>query len=934
MYPSRRRPARLILFTLFILSLAACGGSSTKEPDPDGTPTAEPTSEPTAEPTAESTTEPTAEPTAEPTTEPTAEPTVEPTVEPTTEPTPEPTPTPEPVLYKIELQGRGEVFNTLGETRTFSARAYKTNGDEVTPTLTWHSSQPTVIDVDPVTGVATALSLGSATIYATADGVQSNQLTSVVSQYQSGIETIDPADVVTGPTRLPGADEAEVYEPGVQFQVVIAGSAPLPTVDAVVISEGDTPFAGRVVSVADDGNGDTLVTLAIPAIHEVFDNLVIDEEIELQTADLVVDEGLSDYFDARYNADGSLTLMPKVETIEAYAYAETVRKPVGTGVGDPYFPFDCSIAPAMDLSSVPIKLDLGSNAIDISTDYSVPFSYNTSTGLEILAVRGEAKVEFKFKMALTAAFEAKFSCKLEVGQISIPMPGLLSFLVATNLKFGIGGEVGGKIKVADIGVEQKSTAELTVEYGYYNPSECQGGGGEGDSGGLDKVTIVAPQKVEGVCGFGGDVQTKSGTTFELDKTPGSFSEIANDMTLEPSVAGFGYTEVAVGNPLMKFLALNLLEIRAGGVQAGNFALVSGQIANTSYKSDYKLSLEVVAKPGSDVEKALSFFKVVSVGKPQLKYSIPLTTSPAAEGSLYVTLGNETPEAKTYKQGDTLNFDVQLNGTTVNYLPLVYNVKAIQVYKKNANGAPTLIASQVAEDDQLSFQLPWVADSDGDLEGSFYGFVTTRLFPVPYLEALELGHFIHGDDGLVLKRHSLYMHSNCVESINIPGGGWDYVDCGSTPLVEHTSTEPGMLSDDVGLIKGSSRVYNENNKGVFEVDYQFSDTNDGNDNTLNTAISQTYVSFYNKEDATCTVENNLVGEGTIGGPTISYVLDDAATGKYVFGENHGDYGMELEDSHTFAGGQLHTLRFIINVPSELAVVSGHASLKILCDRVFH
>ncbi|TVZ41394.1 hypothetical protein P886_0739 [Alteromonadaceae bacterium 2753L.S.0a.02] len=922
MYPFRHKPPARLFFVMLLLStlLAACGGGgSSKEPDPDADPTAVPTAEPTSEPTVE----PTAEPTTEPTTEPTSEP--------TTEPTTEPTPTPEPVLYKIELQGRGKIFSNLGDTHSFTAKAFKTDGTEVTPALTWHSSKPEVVDVDPLTGIATALTNGSATIYATADGVQSNQLTNVVTQYQAGIETIAPEDVVTGPARLPGADEAEVYEPGVEFAVVIAGTAPAPTVDAIVISEGENPFAGRVVAVADDGNGNTLVTLAIPAIHEVFDNLVIDEDIKLEAANLVVDENLADYFDARFNADGSLTLIPIVEEIETFAYAESFQKPpVGTSATNPYFPFDCSISPVIDLTTIPIKLDLGANAIEISTDFSVPFVYNSSTGLEKLAVRGEAKVEFKFKMAITAAYESKFTCKLEVGTLSIPMPGLLSFLVATNLNFGIAGEIGGKIKIADVGVEQKSTAELTAEYGFYNPSECQSGGGE--EGGLDKPGTL--QKVDGVCGFGGEVTTKSGTTFSLDKPAGSFSELANDITLEPVVGGYGYTEVAVGNPVLSFLSLNLLEIRAGAAQTGNFGLISGQIANTSYKSDYKLALEVIAKPGSDVEKALSFFKVVSVGKPQLKYSLPLTTSPAADGSLYVTLESETPETNTYQPGDVLTFDVKLNQTTLNYLPFIYNVKEIQVYKKNENAAPTLIASEIAEDDQLSFQLSWTATAEGELDGQFYAFVTTRLFPVPFLEALELGHFIHGDDGLVLKKHSLYMHSSCVETIFIPGNAPDYVDCGSVPLEYHLSTEPGALSDSVNLISGSSKVYNENNKGVFEINYQFSSPSSSDDNFLKTAYSETYVNFYSKEETTCSLENNLGTYGTENSDKVSYVLDSINDFQGIFGSDHGSFGTQLETSHTFAAGQTHNLRFTITVGDGLQLSDGQASLKIICDRVFH
>lgn len=751
-----------------------------------------------------------------------------------------PPPVSDPVLIKIEIESEGKVLRELGSTHTFYAKAFNTLGEELRPTLTWQTSNSEVIHLDEASGLVTALKHGSATVYAESEGVRSNPVLVVVSQYQPEVDVIAPQHVLVGPQLVTGVDEPAVYEPGIEFEVELDATAGIPEVGGLIAQDEENPFVGRVVSVEETSAGNLRVILAVPTVPEVFSNLLIDEEFKLQNPNIEFEESLSDYFETAVNVDGSVTLTPKVEQISALAtpmrpgyfnYASKAQAfnlsaaPVGT-FANPFHPFLCSFSPEKDLSAIPIRLDLGSNAINITTDFSVPFIYKDT--LEKLAVRGEAKAEFKFKASLTAAVEGKFTCKLAVGQFSIPMPGLLGFLISTNLKYGIGGDMGLKVKVADIGFEQKSTAELKAEYGYYNPPECQnsppisGGGGEGE--GIDSEATGGEFQPVGNdpvfsanCGFKGEVESKSSSNFVVDNTYPEFTldEILQDLTIEPTISGFGYTEVTVGNPLFKKLSLSLLEIRAGATLAGNFAVPTAQIVNASYKSDYKSTLDILAKPGSDVDKALSFFKIVSVGKPQIKFSFPRATSPAASGPLFV---ENTNGKEAYLEGDQLNFHVLLDETKVNFLPTVYNVDEIQVYKKVAGSAPQLITQMEAEDEQLDFNMSWTADSTGAISDEFFAFVTTDLFPVPFIDGLELGKFVPNNALIVDSLEAdINIHCFTADDFFAPA---DYA-CSVDDRDQRGSIgELSLAANSSGAShQATSKIYNEGQdetaKGVFE-----------------------------------------------------------------------------------------------------------------------
>lgn len=47
---------------------------------------------------------------------------------------------------------------------------------------------------------------------------------------------------------------------------------------------------------------------------------------------------------------------------------------------------------------------------------------------------------------------------MEIGQINVPTGGPLGFLIGMQVSYGVGAEIGGKLKLADAGIELKGSA--------------------------------------------------------------------------------------------------------------------------------------------------------------------------------------------------------------------------------------------------------------------------------------------------------------------------------------------------------------------------------------------------------------------------------------------------------------------------------------------
>lgn len=733
----------------------------------------------------------------------------------------------EPVLARIVIEGDSLMFTETGATRSLKSRGYDNNGDAMDIAVTWHSSGSDQVHIDASSGVVTSIANGSAVITASADGIESNPLTAVVTTLQSGVQAINDASIIEGPEAAPNAPDT--YGVGYPFTVILDKSITVPQVGDLLAANGDTPFAGRVTAVSQDTQGNYLLTLEIVAVNEIFADFNMDEEIKLANAPLTINPQLEEYFVVDQKTNGEVVLTPRQESLRTYAVPESATgkaaKPLGT-VANPYYPYKCSYSPSSVGDLLPIKIDLGNQTTTIKQDLSLPLIISPTRGVEKAALRGEISLSRKFKFAVTAAFEAKISCMMEVYQIDIPLPGALGFLVGVQVPIGIGGELSAKIKVADVGVEPEVVVKATAEAGYYNPPACdttpEPDPGPSDGPPVTDRPAARTASKDGVCGFDISFDLDPDLKLNLDRptTGTSLATLANDVTLEPKAMVFGYAILGFGNKYFSVFSTEFLELRVGPYLSANLATANGQIVNDGYKSSYGLGGEGVLKPGSTVAAAMKLLGgTLNAANVQIKLDQPWSTSPKAKS---LTLFRSDSH---YLQGEELAFNIELDETTIDPFPvpgLFYNVADILIYKKAPDGsgeAAKLIASVPAEDSQLKFTVKWTADADGDARDQFFAFVSTRLLPTQQIGVLELGKITVTDtgNGMKIDTLSLISGAGCSEStpqVPVQECGLDF----SSDVLEQIGSVQQSAS--ITEVSNSTQVsiYNENGQGIFDFTY--------------------------------------------------------------------------------------------------------------------
>ncbi len=329
---------------------------------------------------------------------------------------------------------------------------------------------------------------------------------------------------------------------------------------------------------------------------------------------------------------------------------------------------------------------------------------------------GDLGVEFSTKLNVAVQLDSKVTCKLQLFQKNLPLPGPIGFLLGVQIPFGVGGEIGGKITVADTGYELKAKLAAHVE----GALVCNLGSCGSLEGGVQRQTDpITGKKVDYV-------------TWDAKINLLGTDTLTANLRFEPSVSGFDYMEIKFGNPLFSNLQLSMVEARLGPTQQASLALVDSQIVSPDYKSDYKLTYDLKLSLGNDINKAMKLFK-----KGALPFSVP-SFSIGTDVSASPTSLAVTSDVSTFTTGDAVNFTVKLDPVSVNYLHFFYNVDEVIIYRRTSNGTLDRIASATAADGQTDFTIPWTADSAGSAS-NLYAFVKTRLSLLPNaLAELELG----------------------------------------------------------------------------------------------------------------------------------------------------------------------------------------------------
>lgn len=618
-------------------------------------------------------------------------------------------------VASIQIDQTGLLLTSVGDSRQLSARAMDAQGNVLDIPISWTSTTPADISVDS-DGIITAIkSNGSSQIVAQADSIDSAPLLIAVTTLPSGAIALTDVQIVGDPVE---ADPNAAPSFSNTYDIVLEGVS-APAIGSLLINTESKPVVGRVVSVNTNGNLIT-VTLALVSLREAFPNLSINEIIDLSQAEIKINPDISVIYNVSRSGN-TFAFTPKTPAARARAEQAlnfqpyTAAIPVGTSIGPPFT--SCELSPSSLQSAIPIQLS-APPLFNVTINPSLDIQNTSASGLERFVVNAEPKVTFEGGVTVTASFEGKIGCKVELYTFTLPaVGGPLSLFLGGLLTVGVGIEAGGKITVATMGLGTKLETSVKTAVGLACPNGSN-------------------------CEFVSEF-----SDFDLKMTPSINTPGIGDLRLEPSLTAFGYVEANVGNPFLQSLQFKAFKAQAGGKLGASFAIPVSQLSDATYKSDYTASLEGQAGYGTDLNSFLSLVGLSSITGTELKISTDVAKSPN---------GTVTADNSSFVSAETIHFHVALEQGSTQFLG-IDNVKEVQLIRQSA-GNTELIDTISASPSQTSFDFSFTSSGPGSVS-EFSAFVITKLLPFDIF-ALEVDQAKEVATGVILKSRSGSVSSNC------------------------------------------------------------------------------------------------------------------------------------------------------------------------------
>ncbi|MCG3188451.1 MAG: hypothetical protein LKCHEGNO_00441 [Burkholderiaceae bacterium] len=583
----------------------------------------------------------------------------------------------------MEIEQTGAVLTQVGASKQLSAVAYDAQGHVVDAQIAWRSNTPAEIAVDGAGKITAQVPSGSAQIVAEAGGVRSAPLLAVATALPAGAVALTDAQIVGDPVET---DPNAAPSLANTYQVVLRGVAE-PALGTLLINTESKPVGGRVVAVQTAG-GQSTVTLQLVSLREMFPSLNIRQTLDLSRAAVTIPPELEAKYDIARSGD-TYTFTPRPGAFGVAGARERALAAAGTHALPPFTSCETSF------STLPIALS-APPLFSVTINPSLDLLYTAANGLERFVVQAEPVFKVEGGLNVTAAFEGKIDCKLELFVLRVPVGGPLSLVVGGLVPIGAGIEAGGKVTVATMGIGSKVEAKAKAQIGL----ACPGGSG---------------------CEF-----VRSLADTALQYTPSVDLPGIGDVRVEPTVMAYGYIKAEIGNPFLRRIRFEAFSARAGGKFAGSFAPMIGQIIDTGYKSDYKVSLEATAGVGADLEGAIRLLGLSSVSVLELTISTDLGRSP---------VGALSADKATFQAGENVNFSVRFDPTRKDFFAGIgpYNIRRVLLVRRNGLQATVVGTAEPATAGQTQFTLPFAATDFGSAS-EFTAFVVTTLLP---LEALAL-----------------------------------------------------------------------------------------------------------------------------------------------------------------------------------------------------
>jgi hypothetical protein len=567
----------------------------------------------------------------------------------------------------VLLTGRGQTAQLTGEA---------TAPDGSPLSVTWSSSDPSVVSVDGQGNVTALADLGSALIYAETE-YRSTPVAILIAEPAAGAVLVGDAHIASPPQPL--GDPNAFPQNGDRYRVTLTGmSAPSP--GAILLATGSALLGGRVITAIAD-RGEVVVEYELVALPEMFARYAVDLDLPLD----LLDAGLEPTAGSGYIASVAGPELPLPQTADAQG---KVEKEAEFNPG----PLECKLSAAAKFKSsnfdikatTNLKLEVEGRKV-IENASTPEHTKVVLTGPVALDVTGGLKAE--------AGFEGKAECELKK-HIPIPIGGVLALVLAITVPIGLTAGFEGSVKAVDVELGPHGHLGTTVTVGF----QC-------DTSACWAIKEHTPDQNNGI-------------TFE------SKVNVLRDMKVEASfainvVTGLGF-KVADDE-------YSLIDAKIGPVQSWNVAFDDTQAGDQGYASAYDLKVAGSVAPGDDLKSAISrvFGGEVSLDLSAKYESEPLSESP--KGRLSV----EKPRVEL---GKTVALYVDIDpAKTLDYFLLGPNVVELRIFRWKDGRLTPVGTMPVSASGQTRFEYIWTPTRDFVGMNELVAFVTTRGLPAVPLE---------------------------------------------------------------------------------------------------------------------------------------------------------------------------------------------------------
>ena len=572
-------------------------------------------------------------------------------------------------LITILIDKRSIFFPASGLSSQLAAQIVVPAGAASPGAVTWTSTAPDKVSVD-ATGRLVANAIGSAQIFAEADGIRSMPTLVVVAVPQPGALLVTDAQIVSvGPplNLLPDASPGV----GTQYEVTLQGVT-APTPGTVVLAAESAPVAGKVISTRTEATG-LIVTLVIAPLYELVSDYNIDWNIDLAAFTL---QALPD--------QTAPTAQRMVWTSPPPSGPDTLAKARPLGVLDRFEAFKCDGS---------IKPELVEEKITLAPEIDLKVIIIDRPGYSKHLLTGSATLNGSASLTLQAGFKAKGKCEL-AGQFKIPV-GWLSFVIMPAVRFGLGIALDGELQVVQ--------GELAV----------------GGKIGADPIAVGWE------CG-GATAACRSFDQFEPVNAFETKSKMPSLNDMKVKISGQFY--ILAGLDISLLLGAGnakILEARVGPKQFFDLAFEDDQAAKTDYASFYDLKLEGVIEPGSALKKAIEMVIDDDAVEVTFKAGFSQDLSESPKGTLSVN------KSRVPVRGE-MDFNVVLDQKTIEYFLLGDNAVGVTLFRKRQDEIEFIEWKAMSKIGSNAWTYHFTA-SEADLgKYDYAAFVNTQLL-TPLLE---------------------------------------------------------------------------------------------------------------------------------------------------------------------------------------------------------